>query len=408
MPSLGTFFAHWMHLPPEVRTAPIRAADREYPTTDPGLPAIAVADLLAAHGDWLRRLRDAYGAEQVVFDRDIGSVVERYAQYVHLLPATPDGPYAEAGGLLRAGLAIGFYALQATDGALFGGRQTITARATLEPRWRYATFLAGLCSELHRTLNHLRVHNARGGAWPAYRQPLALWLQETDTRRYHTCWTQNNAPVRALAIVAMAQVVGPAILQYLAQGNSVVVPHLVAALSGTALPGNGNTLDRLVRRAAALVLEGDAQADSAVADAPTPRPHGLPAVEAPGAAQSAPRPARPALPLALVAPARLHPAVRDALRQIIARLDSNTLPRPARVLADGVFVPLREFARRQVDPALAVRALSDAHMLVCNPEAGQSRTCLLEVDQEPVLGVVLASGCVSGFAAHAGAAASAA
>jgi hypothetical protein len=413
MPSLAALFAHWLRLPPVVPAAaaplPEPAAQPAYPRAASGLPAIALAELLAAHGDWLRRLRDAYGAESAVFDRDIGSVVERYAQYVHLLPATPDGPYGEAGGLLRAGLAIGFYALQASDGALFGGRQTITVRASLAPRWRYATFLAGLCSELHRTLNHLRVHNDQGVAWPAYRQPLALWLEQTHSPRYHACWTPNPAPVRALGLVAMAQVAGPEIMQYLAQGNRVIVPHLVAALSASVLAGDANTLERLVWRASALVLEGEAPRDSAQLDARPPHARrALPAGEPPDAAQPPPCPARAAQPLTLVAPAHLHPAVREALRQIIASLDSTTQPLPARVLADGVFVPLPEFTRRQVDPALAVRALSDAHMLACAPGEGKPRTCRLEVDQEAVLGVVLASACVSGFAARVATAASAA
>ena len=69
------------------------------------------------------------------------------------------------------------------------------------------------------------------------------------------------------------------------------------------------------------------------------------------------------MPVALIAPPRLNPAVRDALQQILATLDSPTLPLAAFVIELGVFVPLDEFERRSVDPALAVRALSDdAHV----------------------------------------------
>ena len=392
MASLAAWLGQWFGTPkpkPSARALPdhadVAAADREYPPAAPGTPAVDVADVMAPHRDCLLRLRDAYGAERATFDRDIGSVVERYAQYVHLLPAAPDGPFAHAGGLFRMGLDIGFYALQATDGALFSARQTISARAALEPRWRYATFLAGLCSELHVCLSHLTVSNDAGAAWPAYRQPLALWLRDTGSRRYQVHWTLNPVAVRALGVVAMGHVVVPPILQYLAQGNGVVVAHLIAALTGTALPGEVNTLERLLRCSCALVRE---------------RALG-PAVAHPVLRMSrAAAPSPPRAVLALVAPARLHPAVREALRQIIASLD---LPSAAWIIDAGVFVPLREIARRQVDPALAVRALGDAGMLVCDAGHPQSRTCVCNVDRESVLGVVLAPGGVSGLNERAGA-----
>ena len=59
-------------------------------------------------------------------------------------------------------------------------------------------------------------------------------------------------------------------------------------------------------------------------------------------------------------------------------------------MSDGVFVPLQAFAQHRVDPALAVRALGDAGMLVCDAGPSQSKTCLREIGDESLLGVVLA------------------
>ncbi len=415
MSSLASLLAQWF-TPPAARPAPPasppaasepRADEREYPFRSRGLPAVDAAEVIAPHAVWLRRLGDAYGADQATFDRDIRSVVERYAQYVHLLPATPESYFRHAGGLFRMGLEVGFYALQATDGAIFSPRQTITVRSTLEPRWRYATFLAGLCSQLHRTLNHLSVRNDRGAEWPAYIRPLAPWLRDTNSARYYVRWVHDPATTPALSILAMAHVVAPSTLQYLAEGNSVVVPQCIAAISGGLPQHEGNTLERLVRRSCALVVEQELRRDSARLEARDGHGESAPQEAAadgeftpqgagPADAQSrSPRRATPPLRLALVAPARLHPAVRDALRQIIDSLDSPS--QPAAVITEaGVFVPLHAFERRGVDPVLAVRALSDARMLAVAADAPQSRTCLRQVDNEQVLGVVLAQRCVSG------------
>src|ERR1019366_2987886 len=57
------------------------------------------------------------------------------------------------------------------------------------------------------------------------------------------------------------------------------------------------------------------------------------------------------MPVALNAPPRLNPAVREALQQILATLDSPTQAPSAFVIDLEVFVPLVEFERRSVDPA---------------------------------------------------------
>lgn len=392
MSSLVSLLAQWLGLPtagPPPRASPPIATDgvtteREYPLAARGLPAIGVAEVMAPHANWLSRLRDAYGVEEPTFERDIGSVVERYAQFVHLLPATRDSHFRHAGGLFRMGVEIAFYALQASDGAIFSGRQTLSARSRLEPRWRHAAFLAGLCSELHRPLSHLSVRNEHGAEWPAYEQALAQWLQRTGSRRYYLRWVDAAPTTRPLGILAMTQVVAPAVLQSLAEGNSVIVPQCIAAVGGAASSAEAGTLAALVRRAAAVVLEPERRCDPDTLDAaPTP-------AQAPAPSKASPP--RAALPpaLALCAPARLHPAVREALRQIIERLNSPSSPPAARLMADGVFVPLHTFAHHHVDPALAVRALGEAGMLSCAADRPQSRTCSRELDQEPVLGLVLA------------------
>jgi conjugal transfer pilus assembly protein TraI len=537
-----------------VANAPATHRGHEYPPVDTGLPAIEVAEVIAPQAELLKRLRDAYGADQAKFDRDITAVVERYAQFVHLLPATPDSYFRGAGGLFRMGLEVGFFALQATDSVIFSGRQTITQRSALEPRWRYATFLAGLLSELHRALSHFIVTDGQGHQWPAYLQPLALWLRDQKASRYYVRWLPHPQQVRALGVVATYHIVTPPILQYLAESNSVVIAHLMASLSGTVLYREANTLDDLVRRSAALVIDRDLRSNvdlygkpqlgshlerylvdairrlvaqgkwvpnadksrlwhgedgmfvlwpQAAADmiellhqdqlpgipkasetiaeilaaagviepradgsllwdifvfnaaasasslkvaspllllsatdaasTPLPRPllkpaadkatHATPAQPQLSLPIAEPGPRTPVAepipvqhpvydpdeptvtqaavplraPVALNAPPRLNPAVRDALQQILATLDSPSQPLAGFVIDLGVFVPLAEFERRSVDPALAVRALSDAHMLASDPNHPHSKTLSRSFHDEPILGIVLAPHCVVGL-----------
>ncbi len=230
-----------------------------YPPVDPGIAVRSADEILHAHDELIRRIKLSYGADHDTFSNDLLAVMQRYARYVNLLPATPDNYFSGVGGLLRMGLEIAFYALQATDGQIFSGRATISNRRQLEPRWRQATFIAGLCSELHRTLSHLRVTTANGNEWSPYLMPLTDWLQQQRADRFSVRWLPNAQETRSLAVFALPHILPAERLHHLAHGNAVVVPHLMASVTGMPVYRDQNIVDQLVRHAAALVIERDLQ-----------------------------------------------------------------------------------------------------------------------------------------------------
>lgn len=227
-----------------------------YPDSAPALQfaAVPVADLLAGEAELIGRIKLSYGADRATFERDVLTLVQRYAAYVHLLPATAGNYFSRPGGLLRLGLETAFFSLQGTDAHIFSGRLSISARHELEPRWRHATFIAGLCCELHRLLSHVVVSDADGNPWPAFLLPLADWLQARAATHYTLRWKPLASETRSLTVFALPHVVPGASLQTLAEGNSVIVPHLLASLSGVPLYRDHNVLDQLVRRSLALVI----------------------------------------------------------------------------------------------------------------------------------------------------------
>lgn len=226
-----------------------------YPSVDPGFPALGLDELLAAHANLLSRIKICYGTDRPTFERDVLPLVRRYAAFVHLLPATPANYFNVPGGLLQLGLETAFFALQGTDAHIFSGRATITTRRHLEPRWRLATFIAGLCAEVHRTLGQVIVTDHAGNEWQPYLLGLHPWLSRHAVARYYLKWIPNAADSPGLSLFVLPQIVPVETLQHLAQGNAVVVPHMMASLSGMPLYREHNILAELVRRSAALVID---------------------------------------------------------------------------------------------------------------------------------------------------------
>lgn len=85
---------------------------------------------------------------------------------------------------------------------------------------------------------------------------------------------------------------------------------------------------------------------------------------------------------------RLNPAVRAALAEIIATMNSGHAEPAACTVANGVFVPLEAFERCGIQPALALRALADARMLVQQGAAG-SHTLSRDFGGKAVVGLLV-------------------
>ncbi len=226
-----------------------------FASSDPGFEALPLAAVITGHQALLGRIKLCFGADRATFERELMPLVQGYARFVHLLPATADNYFHTPGGLLQLGLETAFFSLQGTDAHIFSGRATISERRELEPRWRIATFIGGLCCELHRTLTHLIVTTADGEEWPAFLGGLAPWLEQRAADRYFVRWRANARESRGAGLFALTHVVPAEVLQMLGEGNSLVVPQLLANIAGVPQYREHNVLDELVRRSMALVID---------------------------------------------------------------------------------------------------------------------------------------------------------
>lgn len=238
-------------------SAAIGIGSASFASSDPGFEALPVERLLADQEGLLARLKLCYGADRSSFEQELMPLVRRYAGYVHLLPATPDNYFKAPGGLLRLGLETAFFSLQGTDGHMFSGKATISARRELEPRWRLATFIGGLCCELHRVLSHLIATTPDGEEWPSFMLPLVDWLQQRGATRYFLRWRPRAVELRGLGLFALPMVVSASVLEGLRHDDGAIVRLLLASVGGVPQFREHNVLDELVRRSLALVIDRD-------------------------------------------------------------------------------------------------------------------------------------------------------
>ncbi|AXA91322.1 MobH family relaxase [Massilia sp. YMA4] len=218
---------------------------------------IKASKLIEANGEALRRLKLCYGREDGQFESEIMTVIARYANYVNGLPATADNYFSWPGGLFRLGLECAFFALQSTDAQIFEGRASITKRRGLEPRWRLAALIAGLCIELQPLLNIAKVTAQDGSCWQPCSLPLSDWLERYPGGHCHIVWSERPRLDGIQNFYALPLIVPATAIEYLGADNSVVIPAMLAALARLPLPGCPDTLTTLVRKAAACAISKD-------------------------------------------------------------------------------------------------------------------------------------------------------
>lgn len=235
-----------------------------YPPVDAGLQFVDAQRILDGQQEMLARLRILAGGDAAHYDRFYLAIVRQLATYVQLLPASKSDTHQGAGGLFRLCLEMGFFSLQAAERIVFAGQESVELRRELEPRWRYATFISGLCSELYRPLSDMIVTDQTGQAWPKHLKSLTDWSGDIGADRYFIQW-QKARPLHSLVAgradvaIVMRSILPDYALQYLEDASSSIIPVVFAVASGSSHPSDNqvakvvyDTREKILKRDEAL------------------------------------------------------------------------------------------------------------------------------------------------------------
>lgn len=233
-----------------------------YPPTDEGIPLSSLREVLKTQAELLSRIRLSCGMKQGDYKQYIIPVIERYARYAHLLPATKSQHHRGAGGLLRLGLETAFYSMQAADGVIFAGLEATERKRDMEDRWRYATFLAGLNMDLFRVPHSMVISSDVGSSHDPYENRLYDWAAKAGVSRYFVKWSASeyrppsNADLTANGPL-LHLIVPPHAFAYLNAVGSKPMNAMLATITGTTSSSEILTINKIVTEMRNKVIERD-------------------------------------------------------------------------------------------------------------------------------------------------------
>lgn len=235
-----------------------------YPPFDSGFRHISVASVIAGQSDIITRIGRTAGLSDSEFEERFEPAIHRLAAYVHLLPATSTSFFRGEGGLLRMSLEIGLFSLQTANASVFPIAGGVERRYYIQPKWCVAAFLAGACSQLYRAVNHMAVVSGTGQQWAALMQPLSEWADAGGYPTYFVRWLDepHGNSGQAAGAFLVNQIVNPAVLQWLAEGNNHVLPAMASAIAGVESSHRDNPIARIVAPIVSRVIDDDMRRNS--------------------------------------------------------------------------------------------------------------------------------------------------
>lgn len=164
-----------------------------YPPFAKGLPVASTDAILQSQYDQILRIRNGLKIGFEGFDKLVMPILIKYAEYIHLLPASESHHHRGAGGLFRHSLEVAFHAALMAGDVEFGTPGDPKDRRMGVPRWQLAVFFAGLFHDAGKPLVDLVVTDRAGKeTWDPESEPLSRWANRIGIDRYFLRWNKQR------------------------------------------------------------------------------------------------------------------------------------------------------------------------------------------------------------------------
>ena len=231
-----------------------------YPPFMKGIPLKSPEAILSHHRDLISRIKDMAALSDEEFDTLYMEALRRFAAFVHLLPASQAHHHRGAGGMLRHGIEVALWAMQGAENVLVGGERIPKSRRELQPRWRFAVFISGLCHDIGKVVTDLNVIDRESDlAWNSTGvAPLYDWGRANSVHHYVITWNDGrNKQHESANSIVLAQIYTFTMSGWVSEIKSDLPVWIAQSVSYA--PAQGNPIYDLVITADRVSVERDAK-----------------------------------------------------------------------------------------------------------------------------------------------------
>jgi F0F1-type ATP synthase membrane subunit b/b' len=246
----------------------------KYPPAAGGIEVKSLEEILTGHKDLLHNIN--LTTETAVFETRYLPAIERYAQLVHLLPASENDHHRDVGGLLHHGLEVGYHTMAFGRDSMYGKELGIDKPPARE-RWLFACFAAGLCHDLGKVADDVLVSTDGGLVWSPDAARLMEWAAKNQVKKYYVDWQGDRHKVHESFTASMlGKVLTDEDREYISQFDKELSKQVIMALSpssiGEASPIRPYNIRDMVQKADQQSVKEDKKKSRTPADLGLERP----------------------------------------------------------------------------------------------------------------------------------------
>ncbi len=219
-------------------------------------PALSLEALLAREQSLIRALQEALNLPSSDQAELLTPVIERYAAFVHLLPASQAHHHAGMGGLFHHGLEVALWAVKASYAVMEDIEGPLHQQCQRAKTWRLTIAFAGLLHDIGKPAADLIVTDQSGNLrWNPYQKSLLKWAQQHSLTTYYPSWRPNRSNRHPFfSFFVLGQILPPNVFESLGREGPELLEGLSKSLIGTATE---HPIARLVHEADVKSAEHD-------------------------------------------------------------------------------------------------------------------------------------------------------
>jgi hypothetical protein len=213
------------------KTQSYNREDYAYPPAKQGTPFVTPEDIVLNNTDLIDRIKMSAGERSDQFDLLYMTVINRFASFVHLLPASENQHHSLPGGLFRHCMEVGFISLMKADRTLYGIDKPPSQRQEIEKRWKLSAFIAGLAHDIGKPLSDMVIVNDMGEQWSPFLSDIYKWGKERNANYYTVNWVENRYKKHEVVSgFVLDTIAGADIKNFLYDGDPNILHMMMSAI----------------------------------------------------------------------------------------------------------------------------------------------------------------------------------
>lgn len=208
----------------------------QYPPAENGFPArIPGYALLSLQDEMIKKIKRELMIRDSEFDEYIQPMLDNFANFVHLLPASEYHHHRAQGGLLRHTLEVVLYSIKIAKSFEFDANESPVIKSDRALAWRIAVVVGAVMHDIGKPISDVDIWDKSGEYhWSPTVNCLHEWAEHKNIERFFIYWrTDRHERHHNTSLTKMTDIVPKSLLAFLMEEGNDIYNELTEALAGS-------------------------------------------------------------------------------------------------------------------------------------------------------------------------------